>query len=238
MNEKANASGSHSREHTPLKDLTNKDANGDQEHHQHSVTSWHARLSANTEAEFLKKQPISRQQKKAAALNVGNFEQPKQLADQGLEAACFCNLALLQGGPSNGELTLTNPTDRQHETVANMRKDRNQARRERDRARRNRLTDEQKEEMNARRRATRKKKTIDERNARQRQARQNVPAKERQEMNARRRERRKNIPPEERHALLAQRNARLAEKRNTPCAESIAMPCPYAATFHPSTSWN
>ena len=47
-----------------------------------------------------------------------------------LEAACSRDLALLQGALSNGELTLTTPTDRQHETVANMRKDRNQARRE------------------------------------------------------------------------------------------------------------
>jgi hypothetical protein len=92
--------------------------------------------------------------------------------------------------------------------------------------------------MNARRRAARQKKTIDERNARQRQARQNVPAKERQLINARRRESRKSIPLEERQALLALRNARLADKRNTPCAESIAMPCPYAATLHPSASWN
>jgi hypothetical protein len=92
--------------------------------------------------------------------------------------------------------------------------------------------------MNARRRAARQKKTIDERNARQRQARQNVPAKERQLINARRRESRKSIPLEERQALLALRNARLADKRNTPCAESIVMPCPYAATLHPSASWN
>jgi hypothetical protein len=57
-------------------------------------------------------------------------------------------------------------------------------------------------------------------------------------MNARRRERRKDIPPEERQALLALRNARLADKRNTPCVESIAIPCPYAATLHPSAYRN
>jgi hypothetical protein len=82
-----------------------------------------------------------------------------------LEAACSRDLALLQGEPSNGELTLTTPADRQHKTIANMIKDKNQARRERDRARRNSLTAEQKEEMNARRRAARQNKTIDERNA-------------------------------------------------------------------------
>ncbi|KAM0926834.1 hypothetical protein ACQ4PT_003023 [Festuca glaucescens] len=96
---------------------------------------------------------------------------------EGLQAASSRDLALLKGAPRNGELTLTTPTDHQQETVANMRKDRNQARRERDRARRNSLTDEQKEEKNARRRAARQKKTIDERNAYQRQARKNVPTK-------------------------------------------------------------
>ena len=118
-----------------------------------------------------------------------------------------------------------------------MIKDRNKGRRERDKARRNNLTAEKKEEINTRRRATRQNKIIDERNARQRQTRKNVPDKERQEMNSRRRERWKNIPPEEKRALLAQRNAKLADRRNTPCAESIAMICPYTATF-PRTSRN
>jgi hypothetical protein len=129
-----------------------------------------------------------------------------------LEVACYCDLALTQGAPRNGELNLTTPTDHQAETVANKRKDRNQARRERDRARRNNLTDEQKEEMNARRREAMQKKMIDERNAHQRWSRQNVSAKEREEMNAHRRERRKNIAPEERQTLQAQHNTRLEKK--------------------------
>ena len=42
-----------------------------------------------------------------------------------LEAAC--SIALLRDAPCNGELILTTPTDRPHETTANMRKDRNEA---------------------------------------------------------------------------------------------------------------
>ena len=91
--------------------------------------------------------------------------------------------------------------------------------------------------MNARRRVARQNKTIDERNARQRQTRKNVTTIERQEMNARRREHWENIPPEKKQAMRAHRNARLTDRRNTPCAESIAMPCPHGATM-PSSSWN
>ena len=142
-----------------------------------------------------------------------------------------------EGTPNKCELILTTSIDHEDDVIANMRKCRNQARRERDRARRNSLTAKKREDMNAQRRVARQKKTIDERNARQRQARRNVLAKERQEMNARRRESWHNIPPEEKRALLAQRNARLADRRNAPCAESIAMPCPYGATM-PSYSWH
>jgi hypothetical protein len=94
-----------------------------------------------------------------------------------LEAACSRDLALLQGAPSNGELSLATPTDQQHE-IANMRQDRNQARRERARARQNSLTAKPKEEMNARRRAGRQKKTIDERNARQRKGKMYQPRRD------------------------------------------------------------
>lgn len=114
-------------------------------------------------------------------------------------------------------------------------------------ARRDSLTPEQREEMNARRRASRQNKTIEDRNSSQSAARQNlttkerqemnahrraasknIPVEQRQEMNARRRARRQSIPPDERKALRAQRNADLAAKRKTPYAECIAMPCPYA----------
>jgi hypothetical protein len=93
---------------------------------------------------------------------------------EGLQAACSHDLAQLKGAPRNGELTLTTPTDRQLETVANMRKDQNEARRECDRARQNSLTNEQKEEKNTRTKVARQKKIIDERNAYKRQARKNV----------------------------------------------------------------
>ena len=128
--------------------------------------------------------------------------------------------------------------------------DKNLQRRNSDRARRDRLTPEQREEMNSRRRVARRNKTNEERNASQRAARKKLtpeerqlmnarrrtadkskPVEERQEMNARRRARRQSIPLEERQALRIQRNAYLAAKRNTPCAESIAMPCPGAHLF-------
>ena len=165
--------------------------------------------------------------------------------------------------------------------------DRKQKRRDQYMARRNRLTPEQKEEINARRREARKK-TEEERTARQREARQrmtpeekqqsntlrraayqnmmvedkqernscrrasyqnmpveenqernycrrvayqNMTDEEKQETNARRRARVQNIPPKEKQKMLAQRNAILTARRNIPCAESIAMPRPDAATL-------
>jgi hypothetical protein len=60
----------------------------------------------------------------------------------------------------------------------NISNDKNQARRERDRARRNSLTAEQKQEINARRRAARQNKALDDRNARQRDSRQNISTEE------------------------------------------------------------
>ena len=116
--------------------------------------------------------------------------------------------------------------------------DRNQARRERDRARRNSLTAEQKEEINARRREARQNKGLDERNARQRDRRNNISLEEKQNNNAERRTSRQSITEEERTTLLAKRKANAAAKRNTPCAEFIAMPCPNATNLQniPSTS--
>ena len=114
----------------------------------------------------------------------------------------------------------------------------NQERRERDRARRNSLTVEQKEEINARRREARQNKGLDERNARQRDRRKNISLEERQKNNAERRTSRQSITREERTALLGKRKANAAAKRNTPCAESIAMPYPNTTNLQktPSTS--
>lgn len=58
----------------------------------------------------------------------------------------------------------------------NILEDKKQERRERDRARRNSLTAEQKEVINARRRAARQNKTLEERNARQRDSGENIEA--------------------------------------------------------------
>jgi hypothetical protein len=91
-------------------------------------------------------------------------------------------------------------------------RDKNLQRMNHDKAWWDKLTPEQREEMNARRRAVRKNKTNEERNARQRRAGQN-------------------LTPNERQVMRAQRNTWLAAKRNTPCAESIAMPRPGAYLF-------
>jgi hypothetical protein len=112
------------------------------------------------------------------------------------------------------------------------------------------LTTEQKEEINARRRAARQNKALEERNARQSankknisaeerqknnarrmKSRQNIAPQERQEMNANRRVRRQGIPEHEKKVLLAKRKANATARRNTPCADSIAMPCPNAASL-------
>ena len=122
--------------------------------------------------------------------------------------------------------------------IAHISEDRNQARRERDRARRNSLTAEQKEEINARRRAARQNKTLNERNAQQRVTRRNISMEARQENNARRRASRQSITGEERGTLLALRRANNAARRNTPCAESIAMPCPNTTNLQTIPSTN
>jgi len=116
-----------------------------------------------------------------------------------------------------------------------IKSDRKQKRRDQYIARRNRLTPEQREEINARRREARKKKTEEERTARQREARQRMTSEEKQqsntlrraayqnmsvhdkqETNARRRTRLQNISPKEKQNMLAQRKKRLAARRNTP----------------------
>ena len=128
---------------------------------------------------------------------------------------------------------------------SSMTPEQRQARVDRSRVRRQSMTIEQREAVNARRREVRRNKSTEERNDRQRVTRQKVPAaqrqenndlrrarrqsipvEEREEINARQRAQRKNVPEGERRALLARRNAQFAAKRDTPCAESIAMPCP------------
>jgi hypothetical protein len=93
------------------------------------------------------------------------------------------------------------------------------------------MTADKREEINARRRAVEQNKSLDERNIRRRARRQNKSREEQQEENARRRRSRQSKTSEERVALLAQRRATAEARRNTPCAESIAMPCPNAASF-------
>jgi hypothetical protein len=93
------------------------------------------------------------------------------------------------------------------------------------------LTAEQKKEINASRSIARQNKSLEERNTQQRGNRQNIAPVKRQEMNAKRRARRHSIPEHERQALLAKRKANAAARRNTPCADSIALPCPIVASL-------
>ena len=116
----------------------------------------------------------------------------------------------------------------QKQPIANTTEDRNQARRERDRARRNKLTIKQREKINARRRAGRNNLA---RRENDRARRNSLTTEQRDEINARRRAapRRTStstITEEERAALLARRRENTTARRNTPCTQSIAMPCP------------
>ena len=96
--------------------------------------------------------------------------------------------------------------------IADVQAQRRQASRERQRARRQSLTIEERNELNAHRRANR----------------QALTTAQRQQENTNRRTRRQRIPEEERQGLRAQRNANDAARRNTPCAQSIALPRPDA----------
>jgi hypothetical protein len=91
--------------------------------------------------------------------------------------------------------------------------------------------DTRRKEINACRRANRQNKHLDERNAQRRASRQNISTEERQQENARRRASMQSISEEKRARQLAQRRANAEARRNTPCAESIAMQCPHTATF-------
>jgi len=88
------------------------------------------------------------------------------------------------------------------------------------RAKQNNLTDEKREEINARRRA------------RYRDQRNILPDEQKEDSNARRRAAKQTSKQrktqEEMAAMLDQRRAKVAARKNTPCKESIAMPCPVA----------
>jgi hypothetical protein len=72
MKDQENASESTPRERTPFRDLTNTDHGEISQ--QTKSKSWYARLSDEKKEEYLRKQRIARQKKKAA----------KQLPDQGM----------------------------------------------------------------------------------------------------------------------------------------------------------
>jgi hypothetical protein len=93
------------------------------------------------------------------------------------------------------------------------------------------LTAEQNKEINASRSIARQNKSLEERNTQQRGNRQNIAPIKRQEINAKRRARRQSIPEHERQELLAKRKTNAAARRNTPCADSIALPCPIVASL-------
>jgi phage-related minor tail protein len=85
--------------------------------------------------------------------------------------------------------------------------DKNQQRQDCDKAQRDRLTSEEREEMNARRREARRNKSIEERNARQRATRRNLTPEEKQEMNSRRWEASKNKPAVKKQEMNTRRRA-------------------------------
>jgi hypothetical protein len=127
------------------------------------------------------------------------------------------------------------PIGNRKQSTAKISEDRNQARRARDRARRNGLTAEEKEEINAHRRAI-SHPANQARRERDRARRNNLTAKQKEEINARRRAAPKPTSTqrkteEEKAARLARRRENVAARRNTPCAQSIAMQCPNAATL-------
>ena len=117
----------------------------------------------------------------------------------------------------------------QRQSTANTSEDKNQARRERDRARRNSLTTEQRDEINARRRAA-SRRDNQQRHEHDRARRLSLTHEQKEDINARRRKiPRCNITEDKRPSVQAQRRENAAAKRNTACPESIAMPCPNAA---------
>uniref|UniRef100_A0A8I6YCJ5 Uncharacterized protein n=1 Tax=Hordeum vulgare subsp. vulgare TaxID=112509 RepID=A0A8I6YCJ5_HORVV len=152
------------------------------------------------------------------------------------EAIYYDHRASLGGIPSSTELDIgsyiaprlnTSQTGPEHLASSTIIKsDKKQKRRDQYIARRNRLTPQQKEEINARRRAAWKMKTDEERNSRQREARQHMTSDEKEQSSTLRRASYKNMSVEDKEEtnMRAQRNAKLAAKRNTPCIESIAMP--------------
>ena len=111
---------------------------------------------------------------------------------------------------------------------------RNQARSDCDRAERNSLTVEQKEDINALRRAERNSLTAEQKeeiNARRRAQRNEKKEHTNARESAARQISRQSKTEEERATMLAQRRAKAAARRNNPCKESIAMPCPKQTTL-------
>jgi hypothetical protein len=107
-----------------------------------------------------------------------------------------------------------------------------QTSRERQRARRQRLTLQERQEINANRRANRTVATTAEReqeNARRRDSRRNLTSEQRQTINTNQRKRRQGMSQDRREAARDRRKANTEARRNTPCAQSIAMPRPDAA---------
>uniref|UniRef100_A0A0D9XQZ8 Uncharacterized protein n=1 Tax=Leersia perrieri TaxID=77586 RepID=A0A0D9XQZ8_9ORYZ len=89
-----------------------------------------------------------------------------------------------------------------------------QARRDRQRAKRDSMTIQQKQQTSAHRKA----------------ARESLPDVVIHDINKRTKSRRQNVTSGERGALLSRRNARYAAMHDKPCAESIAMECPCSQT--------
>ena len=105
----------------------------------------------------------------------------------------------------------SNLTPEDSPTSAILKIDKNQMRRQRDRERRNNLSTEQREEINARRRAQYRKHIGQ------------LTADQREERSVERRTLHKNLSPEEEQKHLSMRRASYKTRRMTPCASSIAM---------------
>jgi hypothetical protein len=143
----------------------------------------------------------------------------------------FCFFVVIAEMEQNDKTAIGN----QKQPTSKNSEDRNQARHARDRARRNYLTPEEKDEINAHRRAI-SKPANQARRDRDRARRNSLTAEQKNEINARRRAapqptstQRKT--EQEKTARLARRRENAAARRNTPCAESIAMQCPNAVTL-------
>jgi hypothetical protein len=168
-------------------------------------------LSTEKKEEYLKKQRIARQQKKAA----DKLNEPAHLQVHGKKYNNPVELAFIYKSAHNFAIQTCSA-------------DKNQARRETAQARRDVLTPDDREVINAQRRIARQHKpeiVIQQENAHRRASRQNLTIDDR---NSARRAHRQSLTPGEMHTMLTKRNANDKARRNTPCAQSIAMMCPHA----------